>query len=89
MALIIVLTIFVQKEQIETYITRIEFTKFQSISDAVAELKKNDLQEVFRELLIIGALLDLPINNPSYMSSAYITDAKADQMISSSECYNT
>lgn len=36
--------------------------------------------------MILDALLELPYSNPSYYSADYITSAKADQLISSSQC---
>ena len=75
-----------QEGVINDYLTKIAFTNFQSISDATAQLKKNDLQELFRESSILDALFSMPLEDSNYYSSAYITSAKTNEMMSSSEC---
>jgi hypothetical protein len=50
--LIVIPIIILQRTIIKEYLTRIAFTRFQSISNATAGMKKNDLQEIFRESLI-------------------------------------
>ena len=87
--LIAYLAMTLQSKLINDYIIKVEFTKYQSISDAVAELKRNDLQEIFRESLIIDSLLSLAINNPSYISSSYITYSNTNKLMSSYEWNQT
>ena len=87
--LIAYLAMTLQSKLINDYIIKVEFTKYQSISDAVAELKRNDLQEIFRESLIIDSLLSLAINYPSYISSSYITYSNANKLMSSYEWNQT
>jgi hypothetical protein len=67
--LVIIVTLFSQRALIDEYLVRVSFSKIQSISDAVAQLKKNDLQEIFRELLFLDALITLPITNEAIFSS--------------------
>ena len=69
----------------EIMIVKVKFTNYQSVTDAVAQLKKNDLQEIFRELQVIGTFLELAIKNPTYVSSNYITYARSDKLISSTD----
>lgn len=83
--LIIILLRISQSTLINDYIVKAKFTNYQSITDAVAQLKKNDLQEIFRELQIAGGILELVLKNPSYISSSYITSAKSNKLISSSD----
>lgn len=78
-----------QSTLINDYIIKVKFTNYQSITDAVAQLKKNDLQEIFRELQIAGEILEVALKNPSYISSSYITNAKANKLISSSDSAKT
>ena len=72
-----------QFDLINKYVIEVEFTKYQSISDAVAQLKKNDLQEITRESLILDSLLSLAIDSPSYISSSYLTYSNTNKMMSS------
>ena len=63
---------------IYNYIVRVAFTDYQGITDAVAQLKKNDLQEVFRELSIAGVLTELALKHPEYVSKEYISNMKRE-----------
>lgn len=87
--LIIVISKASQSLLINNYIVQVAFTKYQSITDAVGKLKKNDLQEIFRELQITDSLISLAVNNPTYVSADYITYAKTSKMISSSDVAKT
>lgn len=69
---IVLLARFYQSGLIDNYIVRVEYTKYQHIADAVAQLKKNDLQEIFRELQIMDSLYTLIIDNDSLISSSYV-----------------
>ena len=67
--LIIIVTLLSQRSLIDEYLVRVSFSKLQSITDAVAMLKKNDLQEIFRELLILDAVVAIPFANQLFFSS--------------------
>ena len=66
-SLIIVFVRISQSDLIYTYIVRVAFTNYQGITNAVAQLKKNDFQEVLRELQIVGVLAELTLKNPEYV----------------------
>ena len=68
-----------QQAIITDYIVRLGFTNFQRISGAVAQLKKNDLQEIFRELIILNSLLGTMMNNSTLISATYLDFAKANK----------
>ena len=82
--IIVIIIIFTalstQEKVIDNYIKRLGFTNFQRISGAVAQLKKNDLQEVFRELLIMDTLMETMIYSPAVISSVYLNYSKHNQM---------
>ena len=84
--LLVILARISQGALIDRYIVRVGYSNSQKIADAVAELKKVDLQEVFRELLILDALVLTSLDNPTYVSSSYLSYSKANNLISSSEC---
>lgn len=69
-----------QKTLMNDYIRRLGFTNFQRISGGVAQLKKNDLQEIFRELSIIDNILRTTISDPSLISTDYIDYSKEYDM---------
>ncbi|CAI2380693.1 unnamed protein product [Moneuplotes crassus] len=74
-----------EKENIERYLTTNAFTNFQSISNATAQVKKADLQEITRELLILDALYSIILLNPEYYSTTYLSKDD-DKLLSSTEC---
>lgn len=70
---IVLLARFFQSALIDNYIVRVEYTKYQRISEAVAQIKKNDLQEIFRELQIIDAIYTIGLNNRTLISQNYVS----------------
>ena len=84
--LLVMLARISQGALIDRYIVKVGYSNSQKIADAVAELKKVDLQEIFRELLILDALVVTSLDNPTYVSSSYLSYSKANNLISSSEC---
>ena len=76
----------VQAKFINKFLTDIAFSNFQSISDATSQLKKNDLQELFRESAILDAFFSIPLQDTKYISSNYLANSKINNLISSSTC---
>ena len=74
-----------QSDLIYTYIVRVAFTNYQGKTNAVAQLKRNDFQEVLRELEIAGMLSELALQHPEYVSSSYINYAKSSKMVTAQE----
>ena len=68
-SLIIVFVRISQSDLIYTYIVRVAFTNYQGKTNAVAQLKKNDYQEVLRELQIVGVLAEMTLKNPGYVQN--------------------
>jgi len=75
-----------QRSLINTYIVNVGMSHQQKITEAVAQLKKVDLQEIFREILILNSLYSLTNSSVSgidYMSQAHLSTLKGEMLSNS------
>lgn len=75
----------IQIANAEQFLIRVAFTGYQDTASAIAKLRQNDQQEVFRELEIYDAILSLAIDNPQLVSKDYVQYTIENQMMSSQQ----
>ena len=71
----------VQNKIINDYLVRVAFTGYENTAKAVGQIKKNDLQEVFREILILDSVLSDSINYADRVSMNYVNETRENVLV--------